>query len=222
MAISNQMQGSTAMRSVLSNTIETETVHSSRLDQWGVNVFDYKMDGKAVDFQDLLVAVSKKRAVVIEGEVKPVATKVRERNNYLDKLGTVLSELSTIQASFDSDDKGAKDQPGWISKSTGELLSSRLGFPCTTYNSKSDRPSSNTGRADFYYATWEGKFSANKQTIEGMVQKVKSTIDALNNIAQTDMNRLQSIVERRDQAFTAATELMTNVSDSRSNLISNF
>ncbi len=222
MAISNQMQGNAASRSVFQNTIETETVESSRLDQWGIKAFDYKMDGKAVDFQDLLVAISKKRAVAIEGEVKPVATAIRSRNNYLDKLGAALSELSSIQASFDSDDKGAKDQPGWISKATGDLLSSRLGFSFTTYNSKSDRPGSDTGRAGFYYATWEGKYSANKQTIEGMVQKVKSTIDALNNVAQMDMNRLQSIVERRDQAFTAATELMTNVSESRSNLIANF
>ena len=54
-----------------------------------------------------------------------------------------------------------------------------------------------------------------------MVQRVKSTIDGLNNVAQTDMNRLQSLVDRRDQAYTTATELMTNVSDTRGNLIGN-
>ena len=53
------------------------------------------------------------------------------------------------------------------------------------------------------------------------MQLVKSKIDSCNNQSQTDMTRLQSLVDRRDQAFTTATELMTNVSDTRGNLISN-
>ena len=43
------------------------------------------------------------------------------------------------------------------------------------------------------------------------MQLVKSKIDSCNNQSQTDMTRLQSLVDRRDQSFTSATELMTNV-----------
>ncbi len=201
--------------------IQKFRVDPDRFKMWGIKAYDYGIDNVKVDFQDLLVKLSKRRATTIEGEVKPVAAKVRKRNDYLDKLGDALSELSTIQASFESDDKGKRDMRDWMSQKTGNLLKERLGFSCTTYWNEDDRPSSTTERAGFYYAHWYMHYSANKETIEGMVQKVKSTMDGLNNSAQMDMNRLQSLVDRRDEAFTAATELMTNVSDTRGNLIGN-
>jgi hypothetical protein len=46
-------------------------------------------------------------------------------------------------------------------------------------------------------------------------------IDGRNNKAQTDMTRLQSLVDRRDESYSTASNLMTAVSDTRSNLIRN-
>ena len=54
-----------------------------------------------------------------------------------------------------------------------------------------------------------------------MIQSVKSKIDGLNTDAQSDMTRLQSLVDRRDEAYSTATNLMTDVSDTRSNAIRN-
>ena len=111
-----------------------------------------------------------------------------------------------------------------MSDTTGALLRDKLGFPCTTYNSSGDRPSNSEKRAGFYKANWVtngSSYSANKMTIEGMIQKVKSTIDGLNNESQTDMSRLQSLVDRRDESYSTATNLMTAISDTRSNLIRN-
>ena len=54
-----------------------------------------------------------------------------------------------------------------------------------------------------------------------MIQNVKSKIDSLNNASQTDMSRLQSLVDRRDESYSTATNLMTSISDTRSNLIRN-
>ena len=57
--------------------------------------------------------------------------------------------------------------------------------------------------------------------VEEWLQKVKSKIDALNNAGQKDMTRLQSIVDRRDEAFSTASDLMSEISDTRANLIRN-
>ena len=54
-----------------------------------------------------------------------------------------------------------------------------------------------------------------------MIQSLKSMIDGRNNQAQTDMSRLQSLVDRRDESFTTASNLMSAISDTRSNLIRN-
>ena len=191
-------------------------------ENWGaIKFYDYTFNGARMDFQDLMVAVSEKRAVAVEREVTPMTTRIRARNTYLDQLGNALSELTKIQASFGSNDKGQQDMGGWMSNTTGDLLRYKLDFSCTIYYASSDRPDSDE-RAGFYYANYESgssKYSANKMTIEGMIQKVKSTIDGLNNESQTDMSRLQSLVDRRDESYSTATNLMTAVSDTRSNLI---
>ena len=195
--------------------------------RWGVKAGDYSvtLNSKTdvVDFQDLLVKFSKNRAVAVEGEVEPLTERIQQRNKRLEQLGEVLSELTKIQTEFESDDTGDRDMHSWMSNKTGAVLES-LGYSPSYYAKESDRPKDNEERADFYKVGWNGdnQYSANKKTIEGMLSRVKSEIDALNNEAQTDMTRLQSLVDRRDESYSTATNLMTSVSDTRSNVIRNF
>ena len=169
--------------------------------RWGSTVYDYTLNGTAVDFQDLMVAVSEHRATAVEAEVEPLATRMRKRNEYLQKLGTALSEATQKQASFKSDDAGSTTMPGWFSVETSSLI--------------------NQICPEFIRA-WEGnKCDATKAGVEGIISKLKSVIDSENNSAQTDMTRLQSLVDRRDESYTTATTLMTSVSDTRDNAIRN-
>lgn len=67
----------------------------------------------------------------------------------------------------------------------------------------------------------ENRYIINKQTCEAALSRVKSEIDGLNNEAQADMTRLQSLVDRRDESYSTATNLMTIISDTRANVIRN-
>lgn len=188
---------------------------------WGVSVKDYTLNDVQTDLQDLLVAVSKQRANAVEQEVTPLSKRMEARNDLLEKFGNALAELTKIQASFKSDDPGSKDMSGWISSSTVDLLKT-LGYsPTTIANISEGDYKDNEKRPDFYYSSADRGYSANKKTIEGMIQSVKSKIDGLNTDAQSDMTRLQSLVDRRDEAYSTATNLMTDVSDTRSNAIRN-
>ena len=60
-----------------------------------------------------------------------------------------------------------------------------------------------------------------KYEVEEWLQRVKSKIDSLNNQSEKDMSRLQSLVDRRDEAFTTASNLMSEISDTRGNTIGN-
>ena len=202
-----------------------------------------------MDFQDLMVKFSKNRAVAVEGEVEPLTVRIQQRNKRLEELSKVLAELTKIQTEFDSDDSGNRDSHSWVSNTTGSVLES-LGYTPTYYSKEEDRPSNEEGRADFYKARWRtsSQYSMNKKTLEGMLSRVKSEIvglhtgehafqrllvhavlrtrvkseiDGLNNEAQTDMTRLQSLVDRRDESYSTATNLMTSISDTRSNVIRN-
>ena len=175
-------------------TIENIQVDRDLTALWGVNVYEYQIGTDQVDFQDLMIAVSEKRAVSVEGEVAPLVTRIRARNAWLEELGAALSDLTRLQAAFKSDDSGDA-QRDTMKDSTYETIYKLQG----SYPTKKE------------YKKW----------VEYYIQLVKTAIDGENNKSQTDMTRLQSLVDRRDESYSTATNLMTNVSDTRSNLIRN-
>lgn len=175
----------------ISNSLADPNSITSR---WGITASEYTIDGKQVDLQDLMVDVSKNRAVAVEGEVEPLSTRIRERNARLEALGEALSEMTQIQAAFDEDD-GPGTLSGEISAETREILAG-------------------------YGYTFDANRLA-KSTVEGAIQRLKSEIDGLNNESQLDMSRLQQLVDRRDESYSTATNLMTAISDTRANLIRN-
>ena len=178
--------------------IEGINVGSDRLCSWGITANEYKMGKDQVDFQDLLVNVAKLRAMKVEDEIQPLSKRIRARNSLMDNLGEALSALSGAQAAFTSSSAG--DATTTVTFTSGTVSGLKA-----------------CGQND--YGT--GSHTLTKRKVEELVQLVKSKIDSFNNQSQTDMTRLQSLVDRRDQSFSAATDLMTNVSDTRSNLISN-
>ena len=163
---------------------------------WGVKGIDYVYDSKPFDLQDLLVAISLNRATSVEGEVEPLATRVSNRNSTLDDLGNALADLTKLQSMFDSDAKGT-DRKGSLPQSSYDILVGVF------------------GKLDF------DNLKMTKYEVEKWLQKVKSKIDGLNNQAEKDMSRLESLVDRRDEAFSTASNLMSEVSDTRSNTIGN-
>ena len=162
---------------------------------WGIDAYEYKVSGNQVDFQDLMIAVSEKRAVTVEGEVVPLTTRIRARNADRELLGKALSELTAAPATLKSD-AGGNDHSSYTFSSDVKARVKDL-----TGNNLDDNET--------------------KKWLEYFIQMVKTKIDGLNNESQTDMSRLQSLVDRRDESYSTATNLMSAVSDTRSNLIRN-
>lgn len=170
---------------------------------WGVTFGDYKYvswDDKVksrLDFQDLMVEISQNRAVQVEGEVQPLSTRITNRNKRLDKLGDALADLTKLQSQFESEAKGTARE-GTLKNTSYETLQEIFGDAVDFTNLR-----------------------MTKSEVEYWLQMVKSKIDSLNNAAEKDMKRLESLVDRRDESYSAASDLMSEVSDTRSNLIGN-
>jgi hypothetical protein len=189
------------------STITTTPEEGVKLSQdWGVKFYDYKIDGKSVDFQDLMVAVATNRAAAVEKEVTPLTSIIRNRNKELETLGSLLSIFSQTQAKYDSDASGSSKA------AVSGITSDMIPLAAEAYKRKG-------GESESTLSWWNSDWT--KASVEGMVSMLKSMIDERNNEAQTDMSRLQSLVDRRDESFTTATNLMSAVSDTRSNLIRN-
>lgn len=166
---------------------------------WNIEVFDWAYGDRLMDMQDLLVAITTGRAKVIESEIKPQSVRMRTRNTKLENLGNLLSKFSSIQAQFDPE-KGDNQDKKSFSVTAADITALEL-------------------IGEKYGETKPTSVSYSKSGTEGMIQRIKTKMDALNNEAQTDMTRLQGLVDKRDNAFTSASQLMSGVSDTRSNLI---
>ena len=177
--------------------------------EWGVSFSDYKVNGKPVDFQDLMIEIGANRAVTVEGEVVPLTTRIKHRNAELDKLGSLLAIFTKTQADFPSDAKGSDKKP------VSGITSDQWNLLREAYVKRGGTDPGSTWNSSWANSEWT------KSSVEGMIQALKSMIDGRNNKAQTDMTRLQQLVDRRDESFSTASNLMTAISDTRGNLIRN-
>lgn len=187
----------------MSTTIDKIAVATDRITgEWGVNAYDYNLNGVHRDLQDLLVVISQNRATAIEDEVQPLQEIINRRNQRLEKYGTVLAKLTELQGMFTNEDTGTKSVGigNTITSDDFAAVMKAIGYDGFLEN---------------------GTLSMNKSGCDGAVSRIKSSVDEMNNAAQKDMTRLQSIVDRRDEAFSTATTMMTAVSDTRSSLIKN-
>ena len=174
---------------------------------WGASFSDYKVRGEQVDFQDLMVAIAQNRAVTVEGEVAPLSARIKNRNKELEQLGDLLAIFTQTQSSYDSEAEGS------AVASVRGVTEEMIPLACEAYRRKGGNPGTTIG--------WWNSDGWTKASVEGMLQELKSMIDARNNESQKDMKRLESLVDRRDEAFSTATDLMSEISDTRSTLIGN-
>ena len=176
--------------------IEQIDTWNRRLGELGISAYDYRRNDEQVDLQDLLTDVTVGRARAVESEIVPLSSIMRHRNKKLDQYGELLSKLNKIQASFSSADAKSPDKASTIPLTNDEMrLLSEISHKSVTAT----------------YPT--------KPETEEYVQLVKSAIDGLNNRTQSDMTRLQSLVESRDQTYTKAAEFLKDIVDSRSKTI---
>jgi len=179
-------------------SIERVTVAPERFGLWGVTVTDYKVNGTEIDFEMIVTSVAAGRATTIEGEVQPLNTQVTHRNTKLESLGNALADISGKQNNIKDEDRhNAK-----ITINDQNTINILKEFGITKEDGSTDK-------------SWIITYA----NAEEAVQKIKTKMDKLNNDAQSDMTRLQSLVSKRDESFTNATTIMTAVSDTRGNLI---
>lgn len=175
-------------------SFERIDVVNDNLAMWGVVAADYQYGDTRVDFQDLMVKITEKRATAIEGEVNPLSKRIRNRNSELDLLGAALACMSDYSAQFTDDKKKASANISDEAKRGLELVG-------ITVESGSQEHS--------------------QSEVDKWTQLLKTAIDTRNNKTSQDMSRLQSLVDRRDESYSTATSLMQAIGDARSSLIKN-
>ena len=176
----------------------------------GMDNLDHHMP---LSVEDILTYMTVKRANSVEKEITPLATIIDRRNTRIDDLGNLLASVAKTQSQLESQEEGddaSKDCKGlcyylYQYFSEEELSQANLLDFVKKHKTKDDACSSK--RSDGYIA------SAN--------QLLKAKIDTLNNDASSDLQRMDNLVNKRDEAFTLATDLLGKLTDGRSTILNN-
>jgi len=183
----------------MANLIEPTEIAGASV--YGVPQMSYSVDGvSGKDYIAALTAASFKQSVAIEKTVTGYAAVVRQRERKLDDLGEVMSILSTAYASLTTKDMESDDKTSGFS----ELQTAR-----------------NTAAK---YGVTISLTDGNKMTRRNIMNAqnaVQYAIDTEDNDLKQDMVSLQSLISKRDNAFSTASKLVKKAGNAASSTISN-
>lgn len=148
----------------------------------------------SMDLETAMMAVQGERAKLLEQQLQDQIKSVQDRNDQIAKLNEAQNKLRELQADLQAD---AQSDHG-LSDNQKEALRKAM-----------EEAGINT------------KLPENKDELDALGSQVKGQIDAQSNSQQMDMLRLQSLSNKRNEAFDTMSNFIKKMQDSRSSVIGN-
>lgn len=167
---------------------------------YGVKQYDYTVDGVAhQDYAAALTVAAFRESVAIEESAGAVSQVVRERQRKLEDLGYALAVINKAVASMkvknqERGDKSASDTE--LSKAKNTLA--KYGLYLNVSNNQITRETGIKAQSDIQYA-----------------------VDTEDNNLQQDIVTLQSLMTKRDNAFSTASKVVKKSLDASAATIGN-
>ena len=160
---------------------------------------------QSMDLEAAIMAVQSDRANNLEVQLKNQLADVAKRNETIASLNKLLTDIRAQRPAGKTDDKATLDAA--LSKRMAEAGLTLTGTGIAT-NAASG------GSADPTYTMTQAKFDT-------IAEEIKSKIDSASNSQQMDMLRLQSLSNKRNEAFEIMTNFVKKMSDNRSSIVGN-
>jgi hypothetical protein len=189
---------------------------------------------QSMDIETALMMVQGQRTQLLDNQLTSQIQEVQNRNNQISKLNDVLAGLNAAQAMFAGDAKpDAKlgDTQGWKDESVNGAYPTERSMNTAMLNadinlgltSASDGALTNSKNADGSEVRVDGgiRGMTTKSQVDAAIAKVKGMIDSAGNSQQMDMLRLQSLTNKRNEAFDVMTNFVKKMQESRSSIIGN-
>ncbi|THF57280.1 hypothetical protein [Pseudothauera rhizosphaerae] len=173
----------------------------------GIN-FVTSVDIKNLDIESAMMLVQSQRAQLLEGQLKTQMEDVSNRNKEIAKLNDLLDKLRTQRP-------GGTDPEKWgnmgADKAAGREIYAAVkeaGLTMPTGDDEVNEPGT-------------GIYDAKQKTYDTWIEGIKGKIDSLNSTQQLDMIRLQSLTNKRNEAFEIMTNFISKMSKSRESIVGN-
>lgn len=203
------------------------TTTSSAPEQSGVmtlaEIDSYIQSG---DIDGLMQRVQGDRTKLLDTQLRQQITEIQDRNKLMAKLNNVSSSLNALLNLYPGGEKDnnakMKDAkiPNWNKADTDDDKRYNQ-MRDNLYSAMKDAGMEPNAADGSYTLEIDGGISnVTKGSLSTALQVVKNQVDALSNTQQTDMLRLQSLTNKRNEAFDTMTGSLKKSSDSKSNIIS--
>ncbi|WP_429371120.1 hypothetical protein [Paenibacillus sp. DS2015] len=148
---------------------------------------------QSMDIETALMAVQSERTRLLEDQLRSQIAAVEDRNSQINKLNDALSQLNKASAILPADAK-ADTKLNLSNETIQAIQNAGIAIPTTDIS---------------------------KAELDTMSMNLKSMIDSQSNSQQMDMLRLQSLSNKRNEAFEVMTNFLKKMQDSRSSIIGN-
>jgi hypothetical protein len=183
---------------------------------------------QGMDLETALMAVQSNRANLLETQLKDQIASVQAKNDQIAKLNQALGAMNKAAALFPSDAK-ADARFDSVSDFGGVGIQAEREANSALVTAGITKPGLSTNTADggglttgsARYADGGLRGDVTKGKLDGFIQQLKSQIDAQSNSQQMDMLRLQSLSNKRNEAFETMTNFIKKMQDNRSSIVGN-
>lgn len=157
---------------------------------------------QGLDLETAMLAIQSQRAGLLEGQLTTQLNDVQKKNEQMGSLNDTLNAGRAFMASLTTDQMGAEDFTSM------ELTADQLKLKAA-FEKSAELSGISTSEV------------TNKSTLDAFINNVKTSVDSLGNSQQMDMLRLQSLSNKRNEAFDLMTNFIKKMQDSRSSIIGN-
>ena len=191
----------------MANLIDTVEIAGAAV--YGVRQVSYTVDGVAgKDYGAALTAAAFKESTAIEDTMNSYAAVVRPRMRKLEDLGTVMAGLNAGMATLKTKETESSDKTDKMAVlAEAHTLAAKYGITvtCVAYEYSGGVYKAQMRRDDLYRAQ----------------NQVQYEMDKEDNDLKQDMVALNSLMSKRDNAFSAAARLIKKANDAASSTIGN-
>lgn len=177
---------------------------------------------QGMDLETAMLAVQSNRANLLETQLKDQIAAVQAKNDKISALNSLMGQLNAVSSRFNAGatastslktqhDKTSK--PDMRADSLKQALTSSLKAAGMDPLQMMPSGKNAAGVFDINLVT--------KGDLDGAVANLKGNIDNLSNTQQMDMLRLQSLSNKRNEAFDLMTNFIKKMQDSRNSIIGN-
>ena len=184
-------------------------------------------DIQGLDLETAMMAVQTNRANLLENELKMQIAAVDAKNKQIAKLNAAMSALNSVKAIFGGEDKATTTV---MNSQTLKGKSFESAEGQDFYNNVQTPANDALAEAGYgngmqelgtsqYGKNIQGDVTMGK--VEAAISALKSQIDSLSNSQQMDMLRLQSLSNKRNEAFDVMTNFIKKLQDNRNSIVGN-